>query len=307
MQGALSSAVRAALAAADPCVALRESVTLTGRVLSRGAASIDMGAAPAVVLVGAGKASVGLAAAVARLLLSAAPPVALSGVVVTKDGHAAAGDVAELAAVGVRVAYASHPVPDERGAAGAAAVLAAVAAAPRGAFTIVCLSGGASALLPLPAPGLTLGDLAGLSAALLASGAPISDVNACRKHCSGISGGHLSAAAAAAGSGGLLTLAASDVVGDTLDVIGSGPTVPDESTFADALAVLDARGIAARTPPRVLAHLCAGAAGGPLAPPETPKAPPMQPHAEWLLATNRDATAAAARARAVERCRRHRG
>lgn len=200
--------------------------------------------------------------------------LSLRGVVVSRDGgddQTTAEGVAEseLRAAGLSVMRASHPVPDVRGGVAAAAVLAAVASASEdNASVLVLLSGGASALLPAPAPGLTLEDLRGMTAALLASGCTITEANALRKHMSALAGGRLALAARGAP---LLALALSDVVGDRADVIASGPTaLPDGSTWADCAATL-ARypSLAAGLPPAVTAAV---AAADPAR--ETPKCAP---------------------------------
>jgi hydroxypyruvate reductase/glycerate 2-kinase len=129
---------------------------------------------------------------------------------------------------------------------------------------LVLISGGASALLPLPVDGVTLADKVRVTALLQEAGAPIGDLNCVRKHLSQIKGGRLGAATRAQ----VASLIVSDVMGDALDVIGSGPTEPDPTTFADALRVLTRHGVIDRVPMSVVAHLRAGAAGNV---PETPK------------------------------------
>ncbi|MFN3595664.1 MAG: glycerate kinase [Rubricoccaceae bacterium] len=181
----------------------------------------------------------------------------------------------------------AHPVPDARSvAAGQAALALARRAAAERTPLLVLLSGGASALMELPAGTLTLADLEATTRALLASGAPIAEVNAVRKHLSALKGGRLARAAAPAR---VVTLALSDVVGDDLATIGSGPTVPDPTTFADALAVLERYRLCLALPPAVRAHLEAGARG------LADESPEALPHAcASLLGSNADALAAAA-------------
>ena len=132
----------------------------------------------------------------------------------------------------------AHPVPDARSVKAARRALEIAAATAPDALFIVLLSGGASALMALPAEGITLEDKQDTVRRLLKAGATIGELNTVRKHLSAIKGGRLAAATAAP----VVTLAISDVVGDDLSVIGSGPTMPDSTTFADALGVLDARG-----------------------------------------------------------------
>jgi glycerate 2-kinase len=153
----------------------------------------------------------------------------------------------------IEVIEAGHPLPDEAGTVAASRMLTLVESLTSEDLVIVLVSGGGSALLTLPAPGLTLEQVREVNRRLLASGAPIADINCVRKHLSAITGGRLSAAAWPAE---VLTLAISDVPGDDPAVIASGPTVADPSTFADALAVVARYRLTLPEP--VLAHLLAG-------------------------------------------------
>jgi glycerate-2-kinase len=177
------------------------------------------------------------AAAIDCLRTSATcPPV--SGLIVTKYGHCAGRET--LDAAGINIIEAGHPVPDANGMAAAAAMMELVNTAAPGTLILLLLSGGGSALLPLPPAGMSLADLQGMNSALLACGASIDEVNMLRKHTSRIAGGRLAAAAARRPGVDLITLVLSDVVGDRLDVIASGPTVPDapNSTWAACNALL---------------------------------------------------------------------
>ena len=203
------------------------------------------------VVVGAGKA----AAAMARAVEDAWPGP-LEGLVLTRYGHA-------VPCRHIEVVEGAHPVPDENGRAAAERILRLVSTLGPGDQVLALVSGGGSALLTLPAPGLTLADKRAVNTALLRSGAPIGAMNTVRKHLSAIKGGQLAAAAFPAAVHSLLI---SDVPGDEPGVIASGPTVADPTTFADALAVLDRYGIT--EPASALAHLRRGAAG---TVPETPK------------------------------------
>jgi len=160
---------------------------------------------------------------------------------------------------------AAHPVPDDRSVVAGRAVLGVAGAAHDRDLLLLLLSGGASALMALPADGISLEDKQRASERLLHEGAEIHALNAVRKHLSAIKGGQLAAAA----GGHVLTLAVSDVVGDELSTIGSGPSVPDTTTFADALSELDQHGGRDRYPSAVVARLTAGVRG---AIRETPKA-----------------------------------
>jgi glycerate 2-kinase len=176
------------------------------------------------VVIGAGKASAAMAKAVEALW-----PGPLTGLVVTRYGHAVPCEQIE-------VVEASHPVPDESGHHAASRMLDMVKGLGPDDLVLALISGGGSALLSLPAQGLTLADKQAVNAALLRSGAPIAEMNIVRKHLSAIKGGRLAAAACPAR---LVTLVISDVPGDDPAAIASGPTVPDNSTFAEARAVLE--------------------------------------------------------------------
>ena len=176
----------------------------------------------------------------AAALEQAWPDVPMRGVVVTRDGHMAATSR-------IRVMEAAHPVPDSRSEDAARAILHEVRGLGPDDLVIALISGGGSALMELPAPGLTLADMRALNRELLHSGADIGDMNLVRRHLSDIKGGRLARACAPAR---VLTLAISDVPGDDPLTIASGPTVPDPTTPADALAVLRRRGIT--VPPQIL-------------------------------------------------------
>ncbi|MFZ1964888.1 MAG: glycerate kinase [Roseiarcus sp.] len=199
------------------------------------------------IVVGAGKAAASMAAAV-----EAAWQGPLEGLVVTRYGHGAPTKRIE-------VVEAAHPVPDAAGEQAALRILQRVRNLAADDLVLCLISGGGSALLAAPAPGLTLDDKRAINRALLKSGADIAEMNGVRKHLSAIKGGRLALAAAPARVVGLVI---SDVPGDDLAVIASGPTVPDPSTSAEALATL--RRYAIDAPARVLAHLESAAS-------ETPK------------------------------------
>ena len=185
----------------------------------------DFGPAGRILVLGAGKA----AAAMAQTVERAWPARGLEGLVVTRYGHA-------VPCRSIRVVEAAHPVPDRAGAGAAASILDMANAAGPDDLVLFLLSGGASALLSLPAPGLTLAGKQAVTRALLAAGADIHEINTVRKHLSAIKGGRLAAGAAPAH---LATLAISDVAGDDPATIGSGPTVADPTTLADARRVLE--------------------------------------------------------------------
>lgn len=180
------------------------------------------------IVIGAGKASAAMARAVEDHW-----PGPLAGLVVTRYGYA-------VPCRHIEIVEAAHPVPDAAGLAAAGRLLDYVQGLSADDLVLCLISGGGSALLPLPAPGLTLADKQALSRALLKSGATISEMNCVRRHLSAIKGGRLAAACHPAR---LLTLLISDVPGDDPVDIASGPTVADPTTCADALAIVDRYGI----------------------------------------------------------------
>lgn len=200
-----------------------------------------------VFLLGAGKASGAMAAAAEEVVGERVG----GGFVVVKEGYGARLRRVEIAEAG-------HPVPDARGLAASARLLETARDAREDDLILFLVSGGSSALTPAPAPPITLAEKQEVTRLLLASGATIGELNAVRKHLSFFKGGQL---ARAAWPATVLTLALSDVIGDPLDVIASGPTAPDPTTFADALAVLARRGLSGRVPASVARRLGAGRAG----------------------------------------------
>lgn len=191
------------------------------------------------VVVGAGKASAAMAAA----LEEAWPDVPLGGVVVTRDEHA-------VPTQHITILEASHPVPDERSEAAARAILKAVEGLSADDLVIALISGGGSSLLALPAEGLSLDEKKKIGKDLLHSGATITEMNTVRRHLSGIKGGRLAQAAFPAR---VATFVISDVPGDDPAVIASGPTVPDNTTALDALRIVRKYDLA--LPEAALAHL----------------------------------------------------
>ncbi len=246
---------RAALAAGDVAPLLHRHLRLDGRALSAGPLRLDLDRVRRVLVLGAGKAGASMARTVEAMLGARVS----EGFVVVKDGY-------RLPTARIELAEAGHPVPDGRGVAASARLLALAESATADDLVIFLVSGGGSALTPAPAPPVTLAEKQALTRLLLAAGATINELNAVRKHLSRFKGGLLARAAAPAT---VLTLALSDVIGDPLDVIASGPTAPDPSTYAGALAVLERRGVLDRTPRSIVERLRTGA-GGKIA--ETPKA-----------------------------------
>ena len=227
---------RAALAAADPAAAVARH--LTGRKFE---------SFRNIYVIGAGKAGAPMASAAERAL----GKHLAEGYINVKDGHLAKLRRIELNQCG-------HPVPDARGVAGAERIAEIAAAAGREDLVLCLISGGASALLPLPVPGITLEEKQATTRLMLGCGATIHEINAVRKHISRIKGGQLARLASPARVEALLL---SDVIGDNLDVIGSGPTAPDASTFATAGAILDRYAIRSRVPASVRERIQSGENG----------------------------------------------
>ena len=233
------------------------------------------------VVIGAGKAGGAMAQAVEALWPADAP---LSGLVVTRYGHTPPRPAGLPERI--EVVEAAHPVPDEAGLAAAQRILGLVQGLTPDDLVLCLISGGGSALLTLPAHGLTLADKQRINRQLLESGAHIGEMNTVRKHLSRIKGGRLAAACAPAR---VVTLTISDVPGDDVSVIASGPTVADASTCADALSILHRYGIA--VPEAVHQALSSGAL-------ETPKPGDARfaGHAVHLIATPQQSLQAAAEA-----------
>lgn len=240
----------AALQAVDPSLAVRRYIQRTSSRLELGSTTWNLDPSGRVFLVAAGKAAVLMVLAAADLLGEALT----SGILVTRYGHAAGAVLPPR----LKMFEAGHPIPDENGLAGAQAILELLAQLEPADHLLVLLSGGASALIPCPAPPVTLADLQRLTNLLLSCGATINELNSVRKHLDLLKGGRL---AQAAGSAGLVALILSDVVGDSLEVIASGPTAPDPTTFADALGVLERYALLENTPPAIIQRLQQGSAG----------------------------------------------
>lgn len=240
----------AAVGAVEPGQAVRRHLRRTGDILKAGERSYMLDGFRQIYLIAAGKAAEPMAAAAQQVLGNKLA----GGVVITKEGYATRSSLPG----GIRILEAGHPLPDRRGIEGAQQVIGLLDQAAEDTLVLCLLSGGGSALLTLPADQITLRDLQALTDQLLACGASIHEINTLRKHLDQVKGGKLARRAAPAS---LISLVLSDVVGDPLDVIASGPTVADGSTYGDAVRILERHGIAGKTPPSILAHLERGAAG----------------------------------------------
>ncbi len=252
------------------------------------------------VVVGAGKAAGAMAQAFEQIWLERYPNAPMSGMVVTRYGHTPptpvaliglqvirdkASTSADLDNLGIKIVEAAHPVPDAAGLAAAEEILQSVQGLTSDDLVVCLISGGGSSLLTLPCEGLSFPEKQSINQQLLMSGANIGEMNCVRKHLSRIKGGRL---AAACGAARLVTLAISDVPGDDVSVIASGPTVLDETTCADALAILSKYAIS--LPANVHKALRVGTL-------ETPKALGLQasnPAQIHLIATPQQSLEAAA-------------
>ena len=237
----------AAIRAADPVEAVVRHFQVRDGTLYVAGRRYPLSRFDRIFVVGAGKASASMAKAVERALGARIS----SGLINVKYGHTDKLKRIELNECG-------HPKPDEAGVRGAARIAAIAQQAGERDLVIAVMSGGGSALLPAPAPPVTLEEKQAITGLLLDCGANIHEINAVRKHISSIKGGQLARLAFPATA---IALLLSDVIGDNLDVIGSGPTAPDASTFADALAILRKYGIDTKAPASVLVRLKRGAAG----------------------------------------------
>lgn len=256
---AVARILAAALRAVDPSEAVSRALSRRGSLLIAGDRSYDLDQFDRIFVVGAGKAGAPMAAAAAALLHGRLA----GGVVIVKEGHGWSEPAAGLE--NTTILEASHPVPDERGVAATRRLIDLLNQAGERDLVLCLISGGGSALLTSPAPRLELADLQALTRLLLASGADIIQINTLRKHLDEIKGGGLARLAAPAS---VLTLVLSDVVGDPLDVIASGPTVADPSTFAEAWQILEQYGLLEQAPAPVLSSLQDGLQG---LLPDTPK------------------------------------
>lgn len=274
------SALRAAGAGSAVERALQFERTGKGEFLHVAGHRIALRRFQRIFVVAAGKAAAPMAAAVERILEGRIT----SGVAVVKHGHASPRPASMV------VREAGHPIPDQQGVSAAREIEDLLRIANARDLVIVLISGGASALLAAPAPPLTLRDKQRTTELLLRAGADIFALNAVRKHLSSLKGGRLAALAYPAT---VVTLMLSDVIGDPVSVIGSGPTAPDESTFGDALRIVAAHGLTAKLPRVVLDHLERGARG---LFPETPKPddPLFANVQNVVIGSNRQALLAAA-------------
>jgi glycerate 2-kinase len=239
--------LEAALEAVNPIRAVKRVLQLTGDTLHVGSVSYNLAAYQHIYVLGAGKASAAMAQALEDILGDRIT----AGWVNVKDGYSAPTRR-------IAIHEAGHPVPDVRSVAGSEQIASYAQAAGPHDLVFCLFSGGGSALMTLPVEGITLTDIGQLTQALLRCGASINEINAIRKHLSQLKGGRLSQLAQPAQ---VISLILSDVIGSPLDVIASGPTSPDLTTFAHATAVLRKYRLLEQMPPAVAQHLKCGVEG----------------------------------------------
>ncbi|MFZ1597600.1 MAG: glycerate-2-kinase family protein, partial [Anaerolineae bacterium] len=286
---------QAALQAADPGRAVARHVRRDGPLLTVGDQGYDLSTTGRLFLLSVGKASLGMAAALLTCLGPWAQRKLGGGLIVLPEALVGAA-LAWRGAVAsdLRIIGAGHPLPSAGSVVAGQAALELLQQATPADLVICLLSGGGSALLTAPAPGLSLADLQATTQLLLRGGATIHELNAVRKHLDQVKGGGL---ALAAGDARLCSLILSDVPGDRLDVIASGPTAPDPSTFADAWAVIERVQGEAQVPAAVRQRLQAGRRGElpETLKPEAARALPLQ---HQVIGSNRLAVEAVAQAAA---------
>jgi glycerate 2-kinase len=247
LKATLTRIFMAGLRAVDPEAAVRRHVELAGSRLRVGEHFYPLDRFERVIVIGAGKGTAPMAKALEDILGERLT----SGFIIVKYGHG-------LTLQKIRVAEAGHPVPDQAGLDATQGMLAEIEHCTALDLVLCAFSGGGSALTPAPRPPLIFPEKQKATELLLASGASIEEVNALRKHLSLGKGGQLAQLASPAT---VVSLLLSDVVGDPLDVIASGPTVPDPSTFADCLKIIERYGLTKKLPAAVLKVLQEGAAG----------------------------------------------
>jgi glycerate 2-kinase (EC 2.7.1.-) len=281
---AVARILAAAIAAVEPGAAVRRFLRREGETLVAGDVAYDLGAFDRVWIIGAGKAGAPMAVAAAEIVGERLT----GGMVVVKEGHLTANHVAALQPQ-VELLEAGHPLPDARGVAAGERIATLLTQLGERDLVLALISGGGSALLTRPAPGISLDDLQNLTEVLLACGASINEINTLRRHLDTLKGGGLARLAAPAT---VITLVLSDVVGDPLDVIASGPTVADPTTFANALNVLERYNVLDQTPVAIRRRLESGVRGE-IA--ETPKPgdPALARVGNLIIGSNRLAAEAA--------------
>jgi len=245
--GALTDIFQAAVRAADPYHAIMKYVHLQGERLVVGNSDYDMRRFRRIIVVGAGKGAAPMTKAVEELFGQRID----QGIVIVKYGHSGlSGKIVQI--------EASHPLPDDAGVNGTEEIIKMLQQATDDTLVVCLLSGGASSLLVAPAEGITLKEKRIATEILLRAGADIYELNTVRKHLSKIKGGRLAETGYPAT---IISLILSDVIGDRLDVIASGPTVPDSTTWKDAVAVVKKYSLEHTLPAGVMKRLEQGCLG----------------------------------------------
>lgn len=247
----------AALSAVDPKTAVLKSLIRKDNLLEVNRVSYDLDGFDRVIILGAGKAGQPMVEAVQQILIDQID----IGLIIVKEGYKTKNDLPKE----INIVEAGHPIPDMRGVKAAEQVINLLENTSQSDLVITLISGGGSAVFVAPVDGVSIQDLQTLTEILLASGASVNEINTLRKHLDRIKGGQLARYTYPAKTIGLIL---SDVVGDPLDVIASGPTVPDRSTFDDAIAILSKYQIEDQIPVPIREYLMLGTAGMAV---ETPK------------------------------------
>lgn len=235
------------LNAVRPDTALKRECRIKGNQLSIDESLFSLDHFENIYIVGAGKGTAPMAKSMEEILGERLT----GGIIVVKYGHTESLNKVQLI-------EAAHPVPDEAGVQGAKKIIALAKKAGQNDLVICLISGGGSSLLPLPARDLTLEDKQLTTDVMLSCGANIHEINTIRKHLSEIKGGQLAESVFPAT---LISLIVSDVIGDKLDVIASGPTVPDSSAFSDCISILEKYNLKTQVPNEVISHLLKGTKG----------------------------------------------
>ncbi len=238
---------QAGVKSVDPVNAVKGHLTIQDSKLTVGIKTYDLDQYEHIYVIGAGKASAAIAQAIEKIFGDRVK----TGIINVKYGHS-------LPLKTIKINQAGHPIPDEAGLKGTQQIIQLLKQTREKDLVLCLISGGGSALLPYPAEGLTLEDKQKTTKCLLECAATIHEINAIRKHISQVKGGRL---ARLAYPSTLISLILSDVIGDNLDIIASGPTVPDRSTFSDCLRILEKHHIREDIPSPVLAFLEKGARG----------------------------------------------
>lgn len=264
----VSRIMAAALQAVEPGAAMNRFMQRNGDQLKINGKPYDLNRFKRVLVVGAGKAGAPMAKATANLLEDKLS----KGIVIVKEGYDTPGSeklvVDEESGKehpGIFIAEAGHPLPDQRGVAATRQIIELLESTQPDDLVLCLISGGGSALMPAPVQGVSLEDLQVLTSELLGCGATVNEINSLRKHLDQVKGGRLAQLASPAK---LAALILSDVVGNPLDVIASGPTVPDSTSFQDAYEVLERYALVDRLPDAIKHHLRRGLQGEI---PDTPK------------------------------------